>query len=314
VLIDILLVLAGLAILIGGAESLVRGSSAIATRLNISPVVIGLTVVAFGTSAPELVISLKSVLVGSGDIALGNVVGSNISNIGLILGVAALIYPLNANQKLIKTDGPLLIYMTLVFLFFVRDNQLERWEGFALFVMLIAYLVFSFWKAQINESPEVLDELELAIKGPTRSVWLEVFLTVLGLAGLVIGGDWLVDGAVSIARSLDISEAVIGLTMVAIGTSLPELATSAVAAIRKETDIALGNVIGSNMFNLLGVMGAAATILPIQANDISSIDLTVMLVYSVILLPVMFVFKKITRPVGLVFLITYIGYIFFIVR
>lgn len=313
-IVDILFVIAGLAILIAGAESLVRGSSALAFRMDISPVVIGLTVVAFGTSAPELVISVRSAMVGSGDIALGNVVGSNISNIGLILGVAALIYPLNANQKLVKTDGPLLIYMTLIFLFFVRDNRLDRWEGFILFLMLAAYLVFSFWKAQKNEGPEVLDELEMAVKGPTKSIWLEILLTILGIAGLVIGGDWLVDGAVSIARSANISEAVIGLTMVAIGTSLPELATSAVAALRKETDIALGNVIGSNMFNLCGVMGTAASILPIQANDISSIDLTVMLVYSVILLPIMYVFKKITRPVGLVFLLTYVAYIVFIVQ
>lgn len=311
-LFDILWLFFGLALLLVSAEILVRGAASLSLRFGLSPLLVGLTVVAFGTSAPELVVSVVAAYTGSGDISLGNVIGSNISNIGLILGVSAIIYPLKVQSKLVRIDAPILIYVSLLFLFFLRDFELARWEGFVLFTLLIVYVIYSFKISKTEDSPELNKEIEAEIKEPLKYPILDGVFIVSGIIGLVYGAEWLVDSAVTIAESFGINKAVTGLTIVAIGTSLPELATSVVAALKKESDIALGNVVGSNIFNMLSVMGLASMILPIEGADITIVDLSVMMAFTVLLLPMMWFRMNISRIEGLVLLAGYFAYMGFI--
>ncbi|MFA7257764.1 MAG: calcium/sodium antiporter [Kiritimatiellales bacterium] len=308
------LILAGFVLLVLGAESLVRGASKLAAAVGISPLVIGLTVVAFGTSAPEMAVSTISGLSGQSNIAVGNVVGSNIFNILLILGVSALVAPLVVAQKLVKLDVPLMIGASLLVYLFALNGVIGRPEGLILFAGIIAYTGFLIRQSR-RESKEVQAEYarEYGEKEPLslKAVLKDTALILLGLGLLVLGSKWLVDGAAAIAHKLGVSDLIIGLTIVAVGTSLPELATSVVATIRGERDIAVGNVIGSCLFNLLAVLGLAGIVSPngiAVAPAALHFDLPVMILASVICLPVFVTGKRISRGEGALFLGGYIAY------
>jgi cation:H+ antiporter len=298
----------GLVLLVLGAELLVRGASRLAAAFGITPLVIGLTVVAFGTSAPELAVSLQSAWAGSADIALGNVVGSNVFNVLAILGLSAAVSPLVVQLKVIRFDVPLMILVSGMAWWMARDGRIGRGDGALLFAGVIAYTVWSI-RAGRAESPELPAE---AVPARSRSSLLRSLLLVaLGLALLVLGARWLVQGATGIARALGLSELVIGLTIVAGGTSLPELATSVVAAARGQRDIAVGNVVGSNLFNLLSVLGGAALLSPagigVPAQALA-FDLPVMTAVAFACLPVFLTGQAIARWEGLLFLGYYVAY------
>lgn len=302
-LIPVLLVLASLVVLYFGADFLVKGSSSLAVRFGISPLVVGLTVVAFGTSAPELLVSVQSALVGNSGIAVGNVMGSNIFNVCAILGISAMIYPLRVNPRLVRFDMPVMLVATLLFVLIFHDGSFGRWAGILFFVGICAYMIYCVYKAKREEVTEGEEEIKV-----TKSWILDVVFVIIGLGLLVWGSDLLVNNAVSIAKALGWSEAVIGLTIVAAGTSMPELATSVVAAMKKRTDIAIGNVVGSNIFNLLAVLGLTATITPVETNQINWLDMGVMFGSSLILLPFMRTGFKIGRGEGVVLFIIYVAY------
>ena len=300
-----LFLLAGLVLLYFGAEGLVRGSSSIALRLGVSPLLIGLTVVAFGTSAPELVVSLKAALMGQGDISVGNVVGSNICNIGLILGLSALIVPIKVASQIVRVDTPIMIAVTALALVLLYDGRLSRMEGIFLFVLLVAYLIFSIILAKKKPADALSAEFSEEIKLSKRGLAVDLAMVIGGLVMLVFGARFLVDSAIEIARAVGLSEAVIGLTIVAIGTSLPELATSLVAAWKKEADIAVGNVVGSNIFNILGILGISAVVTPLSSTGITGIDLGLMMAFAMALLLFARTGYQVTRGEGLVMLMGY---------
>lgn len=302
-LIPIFLVILSLAVLYFGADFLVKGSSSLAVRFGISPLVVGLTVVAFGTSAPELLVSVQSALDGNPGIAVGNVMGSNVFNVCAILGISAMIYPLRVNPRLIRFDMPVMLLATVLFIIIFRAGEFPRWAGILFFAGICIYMVYCVYKAKRGEVVEDGEEMK-----PTKSWMLDVVFVIAGLGLLVWGSGLLVDNAVVIAKALGWSEAVIGLTIVAAGTSMPELATSVVAAIKKRTDIAIGNVVGSNIFNLLAVLGLTATISPVETNLINWLDMGVMLGSSLLLLPFMRTGFRIARPEGIVLFLIYVGY------
>ncbi len=304
-----LMTLGGLVVLYGGAEGLVRGSSALALRLGLSPLVVGLTVVAFGTSSPELAVSLKATLAGQGDIALGNIVGSNIANVALILGLCAVVKPLRVAAQVVRWDAPLMLGSSVLFAALLADGALSRAEGGLLFAGIAAYTAFSVRLARLEPSAAVQEEFAEGLPAAPRSFWAEVALVVLGLACLVVGGRLLVTGAVAVARGFELSEAFIGLTVVAVGTSLPELATSLVAAVRGEADIAVGNVVGSNIFNVLGVAGLASLVHPIRAAGVSWPDLGVMIAVAAVSLPMIWTGYRVSRGEGFALCLGYGGYV-----
>lgn len=308
----ILFIALGLALLFLGAEGLVRGSAALALRVGISPLLIGLTVVAFGTSSPELVVSVEASLAGNGDISLGNVIGSNICNIALILGLAALIRPLRIEAQVIRREIPLLIGASLLLWLFLLDRELARWQGLLLFAGLIGYLFASYRDARQEQNKAVADEFAAGMPRAAQRAWLSVLFVVAGLALLLVGAHLFVEGAVSLANSLGISQAIIGLTIVALGTSLPELATSTVAAFKGEGDIAVGNVLGSNIFNILGILGVAALIYPLRGTGITNLDLGVMMLAAVLILPIMWRGFCVQRWEGLLLLVGYAGYMYYL--
>ncbi|MCB9177573.1 MAG: calcium/sodium antiporter [Caldilineae bacterium] len=309
----------GLLMLLVGAEALVRGASRLAAAAGVSALVIGLTVVAFGTSAPELAVSVGAVLSGGGgaDVAVGNVVGSSIFNVLAILGLSAVITPLIIDQQLVRVDVPLMILASVLLFLMSRDGVIGRSEGLILFVGILAYTGFAIRNGR-REGLAVAAEYEAAFGQPARgwrSMAVNLGLLVLGLALLLLGSRWLVEGAVSVARHFGISELVIGLTIVAAGTSLPELATSAMASLRGERDIAAGNVIGSNLFNILCVLGATATVAPgglAVSPAAVSFDIPVMLAAAVACLPIFFVGNRISRWNGWLFLGYYGAYVGFL--
>jgi cation:H+ antiporter len=312
VLMTVVYFLCGLSILVIGAEALVRGSSALALRLGITPLVIGLTVVAFGTSSPELAVSVESALSGSSSIAVGNVIGSNIANIGLILGITALVRPMRVQKCLLRQQMPLMIVISILFWILALDKSISTFNGILLICGLIGYLWHSYRSSSNDDEAEqadVLPERANVIKGKT---WYCVFLIAAGLAGLVGGGMLLVDSSVELARIFEIDEAIIGLTIVALGTSMPELATSVVAALRGESDIAIGNIVGSNVFNILAILGIAATIQPLSTASFSSLDFIVMISFAVILLPMAWTSRKLDRVEGAILLAGYLGYMAYI--
>ncbi|MBK7674416.1 MAG: calcium/sodium antiporter [Candidatus Accumulibacter sp.] len=311
----LLLFFLGLAALVAGAQVLVRGASKLALSLGISPLVVGLTVVAFGTSAPELAVSLRSSFAGQVDIALGNVVGSNIFNVLFILGVSALITPLVVAPQLIRQEVPIMVGASLLLLALALDGRIGRLDGALLFGLLLAYTVFLVRQSR-RESRATQEGYGEELGAKVTSDWdrhcsVQLLLIVSGLALLVVGAGWLVDAAVSFARILGLSEMVIGLTIVAIGTSLPEVATSLVATLRGERDIAVGNVIGSNTFNLLGVLGLSGLLapagLPVSAAVIV-FDLPVMIAVALACLPIFFSGHLIARWEGALFLAYYVAY------
>lgn len=310
---SILLIIGGLVLLVAGGEFLIRGASKLAISMGISALVVGLTVVAFGTSSPELVVSLKAGLSGNADIAVANVVGSNIFNILLILGTCALALPLLVTQNLIRFDVPVMIASSGIFWFFARDARLEMYEGALLFMMIIAYTAYSVIQSKRTSRSEMTKErpkLEL------KELLLNLILIAIGLGLLIVGGSWLVDGAVILAQGFGVSETVIGLTIVAAGTSLPELVTSVLATIKGERDIAIGNVVGSNIYNIFAILGLSSMVTPggLQIGpQMQNFDIPLMVGVSVVSLLIFYTGRKISRIEGFVMLAGYIAYTTYLV-
>ena len=309
---EIVLYLAGgLILLFVGAEGLIRGSSNLAIKMGITPLVVGLTVVAFGTSTPELVVSLKAALIGNSSISLGNVVGSNIANIALILGVAALIRPLDVHAKVIMREIPIMIGISVLLFLLLMDGELGLFDGLVFVFGLITYLIVNVMMARKEKNTEVDSEFTEGLKSKL-GIPISIILMIAGLGLLIFGANLFVQSAVAIAKIFNVSDAIIGLTIVAIGTSLPELITSIVAAYKKEADIAIGNVVGSNVFNILGILGITALIIPVSSVGISYIDLGVMLFTAIILFPLSRSGFSISRFEGAILLIGYFCYVYYL--
>jgi cation:H+ antiporter len=307
-ILNVLFLLLGIALLTAGGEALIRGSLAAARRLGVSPLLSGLVIVGFGTSTPELVVSVNAAIEGRPDIAVGNVVGSNIGNILLILGLCALITPLAVKPLALRRDAVTVVAASLLFLVLVAGNALVRWDAAIFLAALIAYLAWAYWSERYHAAPsgEVhraeADELAAV---PKTMLWI-VVAVILGLLLLIGGSQVLLAGAVGIAEHFGVSEAVIGLTLVAVGTSLPELSISVIAAIRRHADVAVGNILGSNIFNLLGILGISALLqpLPISAR-ILQFDQWVMLGTSLLLLLFLYTGRRLSRGEGGVLLVGY---------
>lgn len=311
---DLLLVAGGLVLLFLGGEALVRGSVAIAERLGISKLVIGLVIVGFGTSTPELLVSVKAALNGAPEIALGNVVGSNIANVLLIVGVAAVIAPILDWPRTALREAVMATLAALAVVGLVQGQVLTRPQGIVMLVVLAGYLVATYWLEQRERTARQFEhEVEEFEDIPIVRPWLAPLLVVLGVGALMLGADWLVKGAVSIARDLGVSDAVIGLSLVALGTSLPELATSIVAALRRHPDVVLGNVIGSNIFNILAILGVTVVIHPIEVDaQFRRVDAPVMLAASLLLLVLLCMTRRIGRRWGVLMLAGYVAYMVFL--
>ena len=313
----ILYILGGSAGLFIGAEGLVRGSSSLALRLGISPLVVGLTVVAFATSGPELFVSVKAAIEGNPGIVVGNVVGSNICNIALILGVAALISPMQIKTQVVRREIPILIIITFIFLllFVLLDFTISRITGVLFVIGIIAYIIFGY-KYALNEKSNLglSKEFEKSIPKTAYKIWQTILLMIFGLGLLVLGSILFVDGAVAIAVKLGVSQAVIGLTIVALGTSLPELTTSIVASFKNENDIAIGNAVGSNVFNILSILGISSIINPISNSGITIIDLSIMMFFTILILPLSKSKFTLRRWEGAILFGGYIAYIIYLAQ
>lgn len=308
------LLLLSLAILYFGADFLVKGSSSLALKAGIPPLIVGLTVVSLGTSSPELVVSIKAALSGQSEIAAGNVIGSNIFNIGMILGICALVAPLYITRSIIKQDMPFMIFGAILLPFFFMDGTITRWESGLFCLGAIVYTLLLVRNAQ-KEKKSNLENPDKEIKEskPKTNWMLDTFFVLLGLGLLIGGSSLLVDNATKIARLLGMSEAVIGLTIVAAGTGTPELATSIVATLKGNKDIAIGNVVGSNIYNVLLVLGISSMIKPISTTGISPVDTYVMLGFSLLLLPLMRTGYVLKRWEGGLMLCLYIIYLFYLI-
>jgi cation:H+ antiporter len=304
----------GLIALVLGAELLVRGASKLALAFGISPLVVGLTVVAFGTSSPELAVSVQSAWTGRVDIALGNVVGSNIFNILFILGLSALITPLVVHRQLVRQEVPLLVGVSFLLWALASDGGIGRWDGLLFVALLVGYTILVIRQSRRDTAAE--RDTNTSIPLPDGTAWgrhwsVQLLLVAAGLALLILGSNWLVGAAVTLARQLGMSELVVGLTIVAIGTSLPEVATSVMAAVRGERDIAVGNVIGSCIFNILAVLGISASIAPgelLVPSSMPAFDLPVMVAVTMACLPIFFTGHLIARWEGGLFLGYYMAY------
>lgn len=312
---------AGLLALIAGADLLVRGASKLALSFGLSPLVVGLTIVAFGTSAPEVAVSLGAVLEGQTDIALGNVVGSNIFNVLFILGLSAIITPLVVNIQLIRQEVPIMVGASLLLLVLSLDGGLSVFDGAMLFGLMVAYTVFLVIQSR-KETQAANDEYAAEVQPAAAGSWdsklpMQLLLIAGGLALLVVGSQWLVDAAVIFAKSLGVSDVVIGLTIVAAGTSMPEVATSIMAAVKGERDIAVGNVVGSNTFNILGCLGlsgmASGSLGLVVPEAVLNFDIWVMLVVALACIPVFMTGREIARWEGAVFLLYYIAYVAYLI-
>lgn len=306
----------GLVCLVLGAESLVRGAAKLALSFGISPLVVGLTVVAFGTSAPELAVSAGAVMDGKVDIAIGNVVGSNIFNVLFILGVSALIAPLIVNVQLIRQEVPIMILATLALVMMMLDGTLAAWEAGLLLVAMVVYTVFLVLQSRRQGAAAELDD-EVDMSSTWDRHWAtQLVLIAIGLALLVLGSEYLVEAAVTVARQLGVSDIVIALTIVAAGTSLPEVATSITAAIRGQRDIAVGNVVGSNTFNILGCLGVSGVLSGsglVVAESVINFDAWVMLAVALACLPIFITGREIARWEGAVFVLYYVAYTVYLV-
>lgn len=297
---------AGFYLLAVAADWLVTGASGLAARFGISALVIGLTVVAFGTSMPEFVVSVDASLAGNPGIAVGNVVGSNIFNIALILGIAALIKPVVCDRSVIKRDVPIMIFVTGLMWFFSSDLLISRPEAGIMFLLLIIYILFSYLS---GKKEAVSDDGTEQEADEVAGVGHNFGLIAIGLVAMIGGSKLLLNGSVAVAKVMGVSDEVIGLTLIAAGTSLPELATSVVAALKGKSDIAVGNVVGSNIFNLLGILGLAGMILPLKVSEhMKNIDCPIMMVITLGCLPLMISGMKITRLEGIVLIAAYLGY------
>lgn len=312
------LIVLGLVVLVVGGDLLVRGASGIASLLGISPLVIGLTVVAFGTSAPELAVSLSASSGDAAEIAVGNVLGSNIFNVLFILGISALVTPLSVASQLIRLEVPFMVGVAILLWVLGMNGHLGHVEGSLLFGTLMIYIVWSIWQSR-RESKKVVEEYEEEFDNPPKSIWdalLQLVWIILGLIGLAYGSQWLVDGAVMIARKLNMSELLIGLTIVAVGTSLPEVVASVMASIKGERDIAVGNVVGSNLFNMMCVLGLTAIVVPegvpVPQTAIWQ-EFPVMIAVCAICLPIFFTGGRIERWEGAMLFGYYILYTTYLV-
>jgi cation:H+ antiporter len=300
--------LIGLALLYAGGDALVRGAATLGTRLGMSSLLTGLTIVAFGTSAPELMVSLQAALQDEGGLAVGNVVGSNICNIGLILGMSILIRPIGINAALVRRDVPIMIVCALMLFAFLNDDEISRLEGALLLTGLAAHIVFTIRESN-KARKRVRREFREAMPAKIPSFMLSVVMVVLGLGILVLGGNLFVKGGISLASYLGVPPAIVGLSVMAIGTSLPEFATSIVAAIRGYGDMVAGNVVGSNIFNVLSVIGLTASSTSVTRGSVTNVDLAVMMVASLLALRLMRTDARMDRWEGSVLLVGYLLYI-----
>lgn len=296
-----------------GAESLVRGASSLAIRLGISPLVVGLTVVAFATSSPEMVVSIKAAIEGNPGIVVGNVVGSNICNIALILGVAAMVSPLSVKTQVIKREIPIMIIVSVILLLILLDDTITRVEGVFLIIGIITYIILGYkYSVKEKDNKEVIKEFQEIIPKSPYKVWQSLVLMTVGLGLLVVGSNLFVDGAVAIAENFGVSQAVIGLTVVALGTSLPELTTSIVASFKNENDIAIGNAVGSNVFNILSILGVSSLVRPIADTGVTMIDLSIMMFFAILILPLSRSKFTLRRWEGTLLFCGYIAYMIYL--
>jgi len=300
----------GLVLLFFGANWLVQGAITLALHLGLSPLIVGLTVVALGTSVPEALVSVQAAIGHQGGIALGNVIGSNILNIALILGLSSLIHPLKVDSHIVKADVPLLTGATFMLVVLLEDFHISRMEGAFLLLCIVFYVAGNIMTVK-RTSPEEdkIEGMEIP-EDPGKTLWRDVGLLILGIVTLGFGANFLVTGAVDLARIFGLSEALIGLTIVSIGTGTPELATALMAAFRKTPDLAIGNVVGSNLFNIMFVLGIAGLVAPLDGKGISSVDLYVMLGVTILLLPTVWTGRILDRKEGFLFLAIYVGYLY----
>tara|TARA_B110000211_G_C14041563_1_gene537012 strand:- start:616 stop:1590 length:975 start_codon:yes stop_codon:yes gene_type:complete len=320
---DYLLLILGFATLIVGGEFLVRGAVGLAVKANVSTLVIGMTVVSFGTSAPELLVSVGAALSDGADkmMSVGNVIGSNIANLALVLGITALIFPIPVQRVSIRQDWPVLMASSILFVVFMAffdDDKyvVNRWEGLVLFISIIAFTYYLIRKSRQDSRKEKLEE----VKGDElenedgKPVWQNVSFLLIGCAGLIFGADWLLSAAVNIAKAFQVPSFIIGATILAFGTSVPELVTSGIAAYRKQTDIAIGNLIGSNVFNILCVVGVTGSVagMPLPPS-VLEFDVWWMLGITALILPLMAFGKKIHRWKGALLIGIYFSYMFFLI-
>ena len=304
-------ILGGFVLLLFGAEYLVRGAVGLANRFNVSPMVIGMTIVAYGTTAPELVVSVEAALSGAPGIAVGNVVGSNIANILLILGTASLVYPIRCTPSLLYRDSSVMLGAAFLFVGLALTGMITRAQGGLMIAAIISFSIYTYWaERRRSRTHDILEqEAEEFSEGP-RSVWLAMLAVIGGVVSVVVGARLLISGATAAARYFGVGEEVIGLTVVAVGTSLPELATAVVAAWRKHTDVAIGNVIGANIYNVLAIMGVVSIITPLQIPaQIVQFDIWFMLAVTFALLVAVVVFKGVSRTIGSLFLAAYALYV-----
>lgn len=305
-----LLFIGGLVVLGCGGECLVRGSAQLARQMGVSVLVVGLTIVAFGTSAPEIAVTMQSAAIGEDDLAVSNVVGSNIMNLLIVLGISALVRPLRVSRNILTTDAPLMLLCTAAFLLFAYDDStIRRWQGIV-FVIALGLYAWLTYRAALRQPLVVETDIEQELTETARPVWINILAVLIGLAGLVKGADLIVEGAVGIAEQLGVSTRIIGLTIVALGTSLPELATCVIAARRNQSDIAIGNIVGSNIFNMLAVIGLTATCFPLTvAPETLSFDAPVMLGVAVLSFGVFRTGHRISRGEGFALVGIYCGYL-----
>lgn len=324
---NILLLLAGLIVLVASGEVMVRGAAGIALKAQISPLVVGLTVVSIGTSAPELFASVTAALDGIPGLAIGNVIGSNIANLALVLGITAIIYPIPVGKGLLYFDGPIMVAVSGLLIFFMWDTTLERWEGIVLVILMVLFIVAQLIRSR-RENRRQKEAAAALAQDPLHEAGVDEFsgygsksylyliaLVLAGCTGLYFGSDWFVSGASNIADNMGVSDHVIGVTVVAFGTSVPELAASAIAALRKQTDISIGNLVGSNIFNILSVLGITTVISDMQVDpEVLASDVWWMLGIALLIFPLIRLGYKIVRWEGILLLICYVLYIYFVLQ
>jgi cation:H+ antiporter len=312
--ISVLYLIIGIIGLYYGADWLVKGSISTALKLGIAPVIIGLTVVAFGTSSPELLVSFNAGRLGNADIALGNIIGSNIANIALILGAASLIRPIVLNIRSVKFDLIFMLVVSVAFSYIVLDRNLDTLDGILCLVGIAVYIGIKLYQVLKKKDPELVADATGEVDQDSMNMtWARaITLIILGIVILAVSSEVFINGAVTVATFMGVSNVVIGLTIVAFGTSLPELATSVVAAVKNQGDVSIGNVIGSNIFNLLFILGFTATLFPISTGDINVIDLIVMIATSLLIIPMAWMGGKITRPEAGFLLLVYFGYVYYL--
>ena len=308
----VLYIVGGLVLLYFGADWLVQGAITLALHLGLSPLIVGLTVVALGTSVPEALVSVQAAIGNQGGLAIGNVVGSNILNIALILGLSALISPLKVDSHLVKADVPLLAGATFMLIVLLEDFHISRMEGAFLLLCIVGYVVGNIMTVKrTSPDKDKIEGMEVP-DDPGKTLWRDIGLLIVGIITLGFGANFLVTGAVDLARIWGLSEALIGLTIVSIGTGTPELATALMAAYRKNSDLAIGNAVGSNLFNIMFVLGLAGLVAPLDATGINSSDLYVMLAVTLLLLPTVWTGRVLDRKEGFLFLAIYVAYLYYL--